>query len=361
MRYGLTFVLLLVGCATPPIPEIANYAGKTSVSLADSEGWYHYVNLHFKGELLNNKPHGYGICRDKQYSGFGPAVSCQFNNGDRVDDAHLRQVAVNQANKASQIREEEREKERRAEVARQQSRENDEYARQTFNGFIQSVNAASQNMASVDRQIENLNIQAQQRKQDEQLARMRADNERRERELNERIARDESREREERRQREYAQNGQQDQAPARNTPNNGIVFVQDKPAANDKTAQEIKELAEAEEEQKARKLALEKAQADGKKMMDANYAKLQEQNVIHMCPEENTSSASSFDESKARAAAERYAKPKSADSRLLSLNTTCKMDQWNNQHLCIAIAKYESPHRGPCPKSKYGVSTGTAK
>jgi hypothetical protein len=81
-------LVLLSACSTITSTPTASYGRSDEAPQADLWGYYNFGPLRWKGGLVNGAPHGSGLCVDTKIDA-KRAVSCQYNAGVRIDDAHL--------------------------------------------------------------------------------------------------------------------------------------------------------------------------------------------------------------------------------------------------------------------------------
>lgn len=160
--FAATIVCLLAGCANEY--HVQRYSAvPASAMVADSQGWYRFAGLSFKGTLKDGKPDGIGYCRNSyNLNGYDEMKEspCEFKNGERIDDLHkmrMQQVAAN-------MRDEQRQEDRdRRDAENQRRREREESVRATdaamragLTQFQQNLNAAAAQDRAYARQTQQL-------------------------------------------------------------------------------------------------------------------------------------------------------------------------------------------------------------
>ncbi|MEC9359957.1 MAG: hypothetical protein VX836_19065 [Pseudomonadota bacterium] len=90
------------GLRLPPVSDMAAIK-------PDADGWYHYLQLSFKGPVENGQPNGDGLCKNDPRGLNGP---CRFDHGVRMDATYLATVksdiSTQEQRRQNQVRENQR-------------------------------------------------------------------------------------------------------------------------------------------------------------------------------------------------------------------------------------------------------------
>jgi hypothetical protein len=161
-----------------PVPHFD--AATHLVAKRDREDWVHYIGFSWKGSLLNNQPHGNGLCGKLFKGQLYDETECVFSHGVRTDEAYrqakIKAIAADIADHNATARRDAEDEARWAAEDRQRKQEEAAAftnAMQTFsstlNSEIQNSNRQqAENQERLERSVAAGNAEYQRRQADEE-------------------------------------------------------------------------------------------------------------------------------------------------------------------------------------------------